>query len=53
MLQKIKPLLCNLDEIGTLKWAAATEKASRNRDRIAFIVDNVLLDAPLSPCSSF
>jgi len=43
---KDKTIAMQFDEIGTLKWAAATEKASRNRDRIAFIVDNVLLDAP-------
>lgn len=43
---KDKTIAMQFDEIGTLKWAAATEKASRNRDRIAFIADNVLLDAP-------
>jgi hypothetical protein len=44
---KDKTIAMQFDEIGTLKWAAATEKASRNRDRIAFIVNNVLLDAPV------
>lgn len=43
---KDKTIAMQFDEIGTLKWAAATEKESRSRGRIAFIVDNVLLDAP-------
>ena len=36
-------LLILLDEIGTKAWSSATKKASRNYQRLGFILDNKLL----------